>query len=130
MDNIPDNIQNLPEIVETEKTQLSKEEKQIARIKAKVISLVEDATECVHQAVKGENYRGKKITRSQLFAASPIVARFAPEIDKTASGQVHLHLNIPRPKPQVIEATVVEQKEIAPKENKEGLSTVKGSPNT
>ncbi len=105
-----ENIEQLPEIVEIEK--LSPTEKKINSLRNKILELVQDSADVIHCAVKGEYYKGKKITRTQVFAASPIVAKFAPTIEQAASGQVHLHLNIPRPK--AIE--VVEAIESAPKE--------------
>ena len=101
--------------VESQNDKLSLTEKKINNLRAKILELVQDSAEVIHCAVRGETWNGKKITRTQLYAASPIVAKFSPTIDNVASGQVHLHLNIPRPK--AIET--VEVLNIAPKENKE-----------
>ncbi len=110
-------IEQLPEIVE--KHNLSPIEKKLERIRNKIIELVDDSTQVIHAAIKGETWNGKKITRTQLYAASPIVQRFAPTLEQSGSGQVHLHLNIPRPKAiEVIEA--IETKDSAPKETKQG----------
>lgn len=73
-------------------------EKKIAALKIKILELVGDSVDVVHCAVKGINYRGNKITRTQLYAANPIVSKFAPMLEGGGSGEVHLHLNLPRPK--------------------------------
>lgn len=92
-------ISRIPEVVAVKKENLTPVEKRLETLKGKIMAMVEDATEVVHSAIKGEPYKGVKVSRTQLFAASPVVSKFGPEIDKISSGQVHLHLNIPRPQP-------------------------------
>jgi len=98
-----------PAVVETEERDLLPIDKKIERLKSRIWDLVNDAVDVVGCAINNKNFRqtGKKITRTQLLAAAPIVNRFAPDLENASTGAVHLHLNVPRPdltKPQVIEA--------------------------
>ena len=106
---------NIPEIVEAR--ELSVVEKKIAKIKDRMVDLLEDSLDVLHTAIKGDKWKdtGKVVTRTQLYAATPIVAKFAPEIEKSSTGAIHFHMNVPRPKPQPIEnVTVIETAPIKP----------------
>lgn len=88
----------VPTLVESqEQTPMDKE---IAKMQAKMLKLVNDSIDVLDCAINGNEWRntGKKVSRTQLYAAAPLVGRFAPELATIKSGAVHLHLSIPRPK--------------------------------
>lgn len=110
-----DTNSNLPEVAVAEEAELSPFEKKITQLKDRMLNLVSDSIEVIECAVNSNTWKntGKRVTRTQIFAASPIVSKFAPELEKLGSGAVHLHLNIPRPtlpetKPKIIEAKATE----------------------
>lgn len=83
----------------TESNEQSPMDKEIAKMQNKMLKLVNDSLDVLDCAINGKAWRdGKKVSRTQLYAASPLVARFAPELETLKSGAVHLHLSIPRPK--------------------------------
>lgn len=91
-------VPTVPTLVES--NEQSPMDKEIAKMQTKMLKLVNDSIDVLDCAINGNEWRntGKKVSRTQLYAAAPLVGRFAPELATIKSGAVHLHLSIPRPK--------------------------------
>ena len=93
---IEEEAPSVPTLVES--NEVTTMDKEIAKMQSKMLKLVNDSLDVLDCAINGKTWRdGKKVSRTQLYAASPLVARFAPELATLKSGAVHLHLSIPRP---------------------------------
>lgn len=67
------------------------------RIRRKLEALVEASVDVSICAVTDEHYKGKKLSKTQIFTAVQVVKGFAPKVDQGGTGGVYLHLNVPRP---------------------------------
>ena len=98
-----EHTETLPEVRET--TEITPHHENILKLQEQTFKVVADSLTVLHKAIIGAYYNGKKVTRNQVLAAGPIVAKFLPKLESVGSGGVHLHLNIPRhQEPKVIQA--------------------------
>ena len=99
-----DGVTEIPQVIEG-----TEEMNEIQRaqydLKMRMARLISDSITVLHAAVKGEEMpNGEKVTRTQIYAASPLVSKFAPSLEYQPQGGVHLHFqNIPRPSPKELE---------------------------
>lgn len=80
-------------LIPKEQSQLTKEEREIQRLRGRMYSIVNDAVSYLHEVVQGND----KGNRTRMRACESFI-RFLPDLEhSTGSQPLHLHLNVPRP---------------------------------
>ena len=85
--------QTVAELIPKEDKDLTKEEREIKKLRGKLYGICDDAVSYLHSVIKGE-----KGNRTRMRACESFM-RFLPALDEQVSTQpLHLHLAVPRPK--------------------------------